>query len=46
MACYRCPECDEMKDDDYYPGVDIDGELYCESCADELEDEDESNRTS
>lgn len=40
MAIYRCPECDRMIDDDWNPGTDINGELVCEDCVIELEEED------
>ena len=30
MAIYYCDNCDQMHDDDYNPGYDVDGELYCE----------------
>ena len=43
MAMYYCGECGELVDDDYNPGTDIDGELVCESCVSEL-DEDNSEK--
>ena len=41
MAVYFCNECSKYVDDDYNPGVDIDGELVCEDCACEIEDAEE-----
>ena len=41
MAIYRCDECDQMIDDDYFPCVEhpTDAEAYCcESCADKVEE--------
>ena len=35
MAVYMCPGCNEYIDDDYFPGSDVDGELYCEDCSEE-----------
>jgi hypothetical protein len=40
MAIYYCEECDKYINDDYNPGTDVNGELVCEDCACEMEDDD------
>ena len=30
MAMYYCANCDNYHDDDYNPGYDVGGELFCE----------------
>jgi len=42
MAMYICAECDQLTDGDHYPCVehpDQSGDLCCEECAAELEEE-------
>ncbi len=33
MAIILCHNCDEFFDNDYDPCEEVDGELWCESCA-------------
>lgn len=42
MAIYRCEECNQLIDDDYFPCVEHPTDptaFCCESCAQELEEE-------
>lgn len=44
MAIYYCPECDELKDDDYDPGEThptMEYSLICPDCLIELFEDDE-----
>lgn len=35
MAMYRCFQCDALVDNDWHPCTEVNGELHCESCAEE-----------
>lgn len=36
MAIYRCFMCDALVDNDWNPCTEVNGELHCESCAEEF----------
>ncbi len=37
MTIILCYKCDEFFDNDYFPCDEVDGELWCESCAGDRE---------
>lgn len=45
MAIYRCDECDQLIDDDYFPCVEhphYADQFCCEECADKVEEEEKA----
>lgn len=36
MAIYLCHECDEFIDDDWDPCTEVNGELVCPACVEEM----------
>ena len=36
MSIYYCAKCDELKNNDHSPCTEVEGELWCEDCAAEL----------